>query len=180
MPTKKTWLLRLTQIREELTAIDVPVIDRALFERLFGVRRRRAIQLMHYFGGYQAGRTFLIDRLALLRQLEPLEASAEFALEQRRRQRLVETLEELRRSRTGAQVTIRVDPPRNRAQLPDYVYLHRGTLWMEFDDVQDLLAKLYQLSQAAAADFEAFRAAAEGTPDHSSTPVASRSAARAG
>ena len=102
MPTKKTWLLRLTQIREELTAMDTPVIDRAVFERLFGVRRRRAIQLMHYFDGYQAGRTFLMDRLALLRQLEPLEASAEFALEQRRRQRLVESLEKVRRSRAGA------------------------------------------------------------------------------
>ena len=85
MPTKKTWLLQLITICEELTAMDVPVIDRAVFERLFGVRRRRAIQLMHFFGGYQAGRTFLLDRLALLRQLEPLEASAEFALEQRRR-----------------------------------------------------------------------------------------------
>ena len=50
MPTKKTWLLRLTEIREELTAMQVPVVDRAIFERLFGVRRRRAIQLLHFFG----------------------------------------------------------------------------------------------------------------------------------
>lgn len=180
MPTKKTWLLRLTAIREELTYLNVPVIDRATFERLFGVRRRRAIQLMHYFGGYQAGRTFLIDRVALLRQLEPLEASTEFALEQQRRQRLVESLEQLRRSRAGAHVTIPVNPTRNRAQIPDCVYLDRGTLWVEFDSVQDLLSKLYQLSQAAAADFEAFRVAAEGTRDASSTPGNSRPAARAG
>ena len=43
MPTKKTWLLRLPEIREELSAMKVPVVDRAIFERLFGVRRRRAI-----------------------------------------------------------------------------------------------------------------------------------------
>ena len=180
MPMKKTWLLRLPAIREELSQLDLPVIDRATFERLFGVRRRRAVQLMHYFGGYQAGRTFLIDRLALLRQLEPLEASTEFALEHRRRQRLVESLEQLRRSRAGARVTIPVNPTQTRARLPDCVYLHRGTLWMEFDNVEDLLTKLYQLSQAAAEDFASFRAAAEGTPDHSSTPIHSRAAARAG
>ena len=75
MPIKKTWLLRLPEIREELSAMKVPVVDRAIFERLFGVRRRRAIQLLHFFDGYQSGRTFLIDRLALIEQLAPLEAS---------------------------------------------------------------------------------------------------------
>jgi hypothetical protein len=60
MPTKKTWLLRLPEIREELSAMKVPVVDRAVFELLFGVRRRRAIQLLHYFDGYQSGRTFLV------------------------------------------------------------------------------------------------------------------------
>jgi len=95
MPIKKTWLLRLPEIRAELTAMEVPVVDRAVFERVFGVRRRRAIQLLHHFGGFQAGRMFLIDRLALLRQLEPLEESAEFALEQQRRQRLIDFLERL-------------------------------------------------------------------------------------
>jgi hypothetical protein len=63
MPIKKTWLLRLPEIRAELTAMEVPVVDRAVFERVFGVRRRRAIQLLHHFGGFQAGRTFLVDRL---------------------------------------------------------------------------------------------------------------------
>ena len=90
MPIKKTWLLRLPEIRAELTAMEVPVVDRAVFERVFGVRRRRAIQLLHHFGGWQSGRTFLVDRLAVLRQLEPIEDSAEFALELQRRQRLVD------------------------------------------------------------------------------------------
>ena len=44
--------------------MEVPVIDRAVFERIFGVRRRRAIQLMHYFGGFQSSQAYLIDRLA--------------------------------------------------------------------------------------------------------------------
>ena len=165
---KKTWLLRLTEIREALTQMDTPVIDRAVFGRLFGVRRRRAIQLMHYFDGYQTGRTFILDRLDLLRQLEPLEASTEFALEQRRRQRLIESLEKVRRSRAGARVVIPAEPAHNGTLLPDGVQLDCGTLRVDFANVQDLLAKLYLLSQAAAMDFEAFRAAAEGTLHHAS------------
>jgi hypothetical protein len=141
--------------------MDVPVVDRAVFERLFGVRRRRAIQLLHFFNGFQSGRTFLVDRLALLRQLVPLEASAEFALEQQRRQRLTDFLQRLRRSRAGAAVTIPVAPAHNGNLLPDGVQLDSGTLCVKFDDVPDLLAKLYALAQAAAGDFEAFRAAAE-------------------
>jgi len=164
MPTKKTWLLRLPEIRKELTAMQVPVVDRAVFERLFGVRRRRAIQLLHYFGGYQSGRTFLVDRLSLIEQLAPLEASADFAVEQRRRQRLVESLENLRRSRAGAAVVIRVEAgTQNGPGLPAGVQIEPGLLRVAFDDVRDLLTKLYGLSKAAAADFESFRAAAEGT-----------------
>ena len=161
MPTKKTWLLRLPEIREELSAMKVPVVDRAIFERLFGVRRRRAIELLHYFDGYQSGRTFLIDRLSLIEKLAPLEASAEFAIEQGRRQRLVESLEKLRRSRAGAHVSIPVKSADNGTLLPDGVELNCGTLRIGFNDVSDLLAKLYAIAQAAAGDFEAFRAAAE-------------------
>jgi len=162
MPTKKTWLLRLPEIREELSAMKVPVVDRAIFERLFGVRRRRAIQLLHYFDGYQSGRTFLIDRLSLIEQLVPLEASAEFAVELRRRQRLVESLEQLRRSRAGARVVIPVESSNHTgAGLPPGVQLEPGMLRVPFDGVSDLLGKLYAIAQAAAADFEAFRTAAE-------------------
>ena len=77
MPMKKTWLLRVTEIREELEGIRAPVIDCAMCERIFGVRRRRALHLMHSFGGWQSGQAFLVDRLVLLRQLEALQDSAE-------------------------------------------------------------------------------------------------------
>ncbi len=93
---------------------------------------------------------------------------------QRRRQRLVDSLEKLRRSRAGAHVSIRIDPASNTAALPAGVRFDCGTLRLEFHGVEDLLRKLYELSQAAA-DFEAFRTAAQGTP-----PMAIQSAGRAG
>jgi hypothetical protein len=175
MPIKKTWLLRLPEIRAELSAMEVPVVDRAVFERVFGVRRRRAIQLLHHFGGWQSGRTFLVDRLAVLRQLEPIEASAEFALEHQRRQRLTDFLERLRRSRAGARVVIQANAAADNpagAGLPAGMQLDRGNLRVQFDGVEDLLRKLYELSQAAAKDFERFRAAAEGHLHHGSARAA--------
>ena len=56
MPAKAPWLLLIPAIIEQLETYDVPVVDRAVIERVFGLRRRRAIELLHRFGGYQAGR----------------------------------------------------------------------------------------------------------------------------
>lgn len=165
MSMRKTWLLRLPEIREELAGMEVPVLDRAVFERIFGVRRRRAIQLMHYFDGYESGRALLVDRIALLRQLEPLEAGAEFVVEQRRRERLIDALEKCRRYRSAARVNIAVAPDienRRLGDLPAGIELRPGSLRIDFAKAEDLLAKLFELSKAMANDFEAFRIVAEG------------------
>ena len=148
MPARKSWLLRVSEIREELMAIEAPVIDRAVLERLFGVRRRRAIQLMAFFGGFQTGRTFLIDRLDLIRQLEPIEAGAEFALEAQRKQRLTEALEQLRKLRVAASVTIPLQrkPCEHPSDLLEGVQLQPGSLRVDFRKAEELLAKLFALS----------------------------------
>ncbi len=143
----------------------VPVVDRAVFERLFGVRRRRAIQLMGFFGGFQAGRTFLVDRVDLISQLHPIEASADFVMEQRRRQRLIDALDKLRCASVAARVVLPVSNNALRRQvndLPDGVELKRSSLAVRFQTAEELLAKLFELSKAAANDFEAFRDAVEG------------------
>src|ERR1017187_9399164 len=88
MPAKPEWLLRLPDIRAELEHLDVPVVDRAGIERIFGLKRRRAIELLHQFGGYQAGRTFLLDRARLLEALHSLESREDYSVEKRRRERL--------------------------------------------------------------------------------------------
>ena len=166
MPARKTWLLRLTQIREELSALTVPVIDRAVFERIFGVRRRRAVQLMHFFAGFQTSQALLVDRLELLRQLAPLEASAEYVLERCRRERLTEALEKLRRHHQAAAVALPVQPDvlgRKLAELPEGICLEPGRLRVNFTRAEELLATLYELAQAAANDFESFRRTVEGS-----------------
>jgi len=163
MPAKPAWLLHIPEIVTMLESFEVPVVDRASIERLFGLRRRRAIELLHHFGGYQAGRTFLIDRRSLIEQLKQGNAGEDFRREARRRERLEQAIEQLRRQHAAARIRIPVDPeriPRKLAEL-DAVDLAPGQLRIAFTGAADLLAKLYQLSQVAGNDFEGFCAAVE-------------------
>jgi hypothetical protein len=164
MPAQSSWFSRLSEILAELRDMQAPVVDRALLERLFGVRRRRAIQLLSRFGGFLSGRTYLVDRLELVCQLEALQSGSEFGQERRRRQRLSCQLDGLRKHRAAAEVRVPIPAGALSArpsQLPEGVSLECGRLTVEFAGVEDLIRKLFILSQAAANDFDAFRAVAE-------------------
>ena len=159
MPAKAQWLLRVPEILEELRALDVPVVDRAVCERLFRLRRRRAIDLLRGFGGYQAGRTFLIDRPRLVAQLEQIRDSTDFKMEWRRKERLVDTLDSMRRLQAGARVAIPVAAEvmsRRWPDLPAGVGLSPGALHIQFQSSEELLSKLFALAQAIANDYEGF------------------------
>jgi hypothetical protein len=165
MPAKAQWLLRVPEILAELSALDVPVVDRAVCERLFRLRRRRAIDLIRCFGGYQAGRTFLIDRPQLIAQLEQIRDSPDFKMEWHRKERLAERLDAIRRLQSGARVAIAVKPEALRHRLPDLpqgVGLTPGALHIQFDSPEELLSKLFTLAQAIANDYEAFEKRTSG------------------
>lgn len=164
MPANSLWLLQIPCIVSQLESFNVPVVDRAVIERLFGLRRRRAIELMHRFGGYQAGRTFLIDRRLLIEQLRRVAEGEEFQRESRRKERLECAVDQLRRNQTALRVRIVVPPRVGRPSLADLspaVVLEAGHLHIAFSGTEDLLGKLYELSQAASNDFDGFRAATE-------------------
>lgn len=164
MAAKKQWLLRVPEIRQDVADLDVAVVDRTVFERLFHVRWRRAIDLMHAFGAYQAGQSLLIDRTMLLKQLETIETGGEFAIEQGRKQRLVDSLEKVRKHRAAAAVRIPIEEPlveRSVAGLPDGICLQTDSLRLDFHGAEDLLTKLYELARAVADDFETFKALVE-------------------
>lgn len=165
MPMKTSWLLRVPEIRHDVEALEVPVVDRVLFERLFHVRRRRAIEIMHAFGGFQTGQAFLIDRAELLRQLGALESGAQFGIEHGRRQRLQDSLEKVRQQRVAASVRIPVHTDAadgSLASLPAGICLHAGSLHVDFRGAEDLLSKLYELARVVGSDFESFKARVEG------------------
>ena len=164
MPAQPQWLLHLPEILAEIAALEAPVVDRAVLERVFRVGRRRAIELMAKFGGYQAGRTFLVDRKKLIAALEKMRQSGEFSFERQRKENLAEELERARRCRAGAQVSIpiaRADLERKAPAFPAGAELEAGRLTVAFGTAEELLVKLFGLAQAAANDFEAFKSAAE-------------------
>lgn len=119
---------------------------------------------MHRFGGFQAGRTFLIDRLQLIEQLEGIDRGEEVTIERGRRARLAEELERTRRLAPGRKVRIAAAPDvRDRVlkDLPAGIHLQPGELRIEFFGTEDLLRHLFELSQAIVNDYARFQAAVE-------------------
>ena len=168
MPAKPQWFLRVPQIIEALESIVTPVVDRASVEHLFRVGRRRAIQLLHRFGGYQAGKTFLVDRNELIGQLEAIRDGETFSREAKRRQRVLHELEEASRLQKARAVKLRVarEEVEKLRGLPEGVTVEAGQLVVEFEGVEELLRRLYELSQSAGRDFYAFEKAVEGPDSH--------------
>ena len=47
-----------------------PFLDRPAIEQLFSIRRRQAIRVLAAASGYQVGKTFVVERQALIDFLE--------------------------------------------------------------------------------------------------------------
>ena len=110
MPAPPRWLLAVPDAIRQLEALDRDLLTRRDVERLFGVSRARAAQLMRTFGAELVGASRVLRRTALLRQLRTYRQRAAFRGEEERRTRLVA---ELRQARlTG----IRVAVPDRRAR----------------------------------------------------------------
>lgn len=158
MPAQPAWLLRLPAIRSAVSALAAPVLDRAAMEEIFEVRRRRAIELLHRFGGYQAGKTFLIDRASLLRQLEAIEAGGDFRQERARRRRVSDELSRVQAALRAKAVSI--PAPRTTGAspggLPQGVRLEPGELRIQFQGTEELLGRLLELAMTIQNDYERF------------------------
>ena len=173
MPAQPQWLLRLPEIIAELEQLPLPVVDRAIFEKVFRVGRRRAIQLMHHFDGHQVGRTFIIDRTLLVDRLRTRRSAASFDYERLRRLRIVEELERLRKLVPGRGVRIPVQPEvrdHRLADLPVGIHLKPGELKLEFVGTEDLLRLLFELSQAILNDYRRFEEIIQGRQSEAAFP----------
>jgi hypothetical protein len=164
MPSKPNWLLHIPAILSQLRDLTFPIIDRRMCESLFGVGRRRAIELMQHFGGYRSGNTVLVDRLELIAKLEDLWASPQARGERKRKARLADRLESLRRARKAASVLIPVEPlgqTHRFPDLPERVSVSSGQLTVRFSRTEELLQRLFEVAQAAANDLDSFHALME-------------------
>lgn len=165
MPAQPAWFHRLDRIQEALRKMESSHLDRQAVEKLFGVRERRARQLMAGLPGLQAGNAFAVERLALLNRLAETSASGPFQWEVNRRARVADDLERARRQLPGRNVLIPSAPDvreRRLSGLSGDIALKPGELRIEFFGAEDLASKLFELSQAMANDWPAFSQAVEG------------------
>ena len=92
MPAPPRWLLAVPDAIRQLEALDRDLLTRRDVERLFGVSRARAAQLMPMFGAELVGASRVLRRSELLRQLRKYRARAAYRGEEVRRTRLVAEL----------------------------------------------------------------------------------------
>jgi hypothetical protein len=153
MPRQAAWLTRLPQILNDLRHFPAPVIDRSVVEQLFCVSRRRAQQLLAGFGGYQSGKTYLVERTCLIEALESLAAREPYRAEHRRQVRLASHLDALRRDHTARAVVI---PTAAAAAIGERVEFRSGELVIRYQTPEECLETLWRLAQSIAGDYEGF------------------------
>jgi hypothetical protein len=138
--------------------VGTPVLDRRTIEQLFAVRRRRANELMARFGGYRSGNTYLIERELLVFVLQRIAETGEVAYEIARRQKIADELAILDSRARARAVRLPVRQQGSAPlQLPPDITVCSGKLIVGFETVEELFARLYELAQAAAIDFERAR-----------------------
>ena len=171
MPTQPAWFQWLDETLEELRTLEISHRDRLAVERVFRVRERRARQIMAGLPALQVGNAVAVERQALIARLENTAAGDRFQWETSRRARLVEDLDRTRRQLAARRVRIPAAADvrdRSIRELGGGIELRPGELRIEFYGAEDLAAKLIELSQAMANDWQKFAEAVEEHPPESS------------
>src|ERR1022692_2754268 len=159
MPSQPAWFHRLDEILDTLRGMESSHLDRLAVQKLFGVRERRARQLMAGLPGLRAGNAAAVPRQALIVRLEETAQGGLFQWEVNRRARVVEELDRTRRHLAARRVRIPAAADVEERRLRDLsgdIALKPGELRIEFYGAEDLAAKLLELSKAMANDWTDF------------------------
>ena len=155
MPAPPRWLLAVPDAIRQLEKLDRDLLTRRDVEKLFGVSRARAAQLMRTFGAELVGASRVLRRTELLRQLRKYRTRAAYRGEEQRRTRLVA---ELRQARlTGIRVAVPVEALEARLTgLPEGVTVEAGRVEVRFASAKEAVVRLFALAQALTNDYERF------------------------
>ena len=161
VPAKPRWLLAIPDAIKQLEGLDEDLLTRRDIERLFGVSKVRAVQLMTAFGAGRTGHLLTLPRAELLRQLRRHRKRAAFRHEETRREKVVT---EIRRARlTGIRVAVPVEALEARlAGLPEGVSVEPDRIEVRFGGAQEAVGRLFALAQALVNDYERFEALVGG------------------
>ena len=161
VPARPRWLLAIPDAIRQLEKLDQDLLTRRDRERLFGVSKVRAAQLMTAFGAGRTGHILTLPRAELLRQLRRQRKRAAFRHEETRREKVVT---EIRRARlTGIRVAVPVEALEARLSgLPAGVTVEPDRIEVRFGGAQEAVGRLFALAQALVNDYERFEALVEG------------------
>jgi hypothetical protein len=158
MARKIEWIHRLDDALVALEGLSSPVVDSSAVASLLGVTPRHARRILGRLFDQPAGRGFVLLRAELLERLRDLREDPEHQFEVRRRGRVSDQLDAVRRDLRARQVPIASLPyrPSDLGDLPAGVHLEPGRLEIRFTSPEELLTNLLALAQAMGEDFERF------------------------
>jgi hypothetical protein len=155
MPFAPLWLSRIPDAVGQLETLDRETLTRKDLERLFGVSRALAAQLMHRFGASPVGSQLVIDRGRLIRTLKTLRRGRQAQAATARRTAVVTALRQARLEAVHVAVPASVLQTQV-AGLPAGVALGPGRIEVQFTSVPEALQKLFTLAQAISNDYDRF------------------------
>jgi hypothetical protein len=172
MPAKPRWYKDIPAIRVRVAESGLTFLDRDAIERLFKIKRQRAVDLLNELGGYQVGNAFIVQSARVLKFLETLQRGLEWRNERLRRRRVREALLAAAADVDARRVTFKVEraQPRNIADMPDGVSIGPTEIRIRFGSAEDAFKKLFALAQALKADWKTFEKIA-GTPPPPAEPA---------
>jgi len=161
MPDHPLWLERVPAVLDFLAGPGAPdLLGRGSIEALLGVRRRRAILILHACKASRRGRELLATRKAFAAFLQSQDHEAALRQERERQQQVAEALGRARREWAVPRISLpRQRPALTLAGLPPGIHLTHGNLSVDFTGAQDLVEKLFTVAQAFADDYESLEAA---------------------
>ena len=160
MPKPVDWTPLVPDALTALRQMTAPVVDRTTLETLLKIQRRTAIRLLHQLGGEQLGKTLLIPREQLIRELEAYLPRDDAEIPAR-------TASQIRRLHREAEhfrfPDVRASERRTVERLPAAVQLGLGRLTIEVADLRDLCAQLWVLLETCKDDWEGVEKRLEGS-----------------
>lgn len=163
MPRKPDWIHHIGSALAELDALESPFVDRRTLQSLLHLSPRQALRILNRLAPSPAGTSLLVPRLELIAKLDAIGKGEDSQFEIRRRDRLSDQLNRLRRDLKARRVRIESsEPVELLASLPPGIRLTRGRLEIRFRTAAELLTLLLSLGQAMTNDFERFVEAVEG------------------
>jgi hypothetical protein len=151
MPDKPSYIHKLAGILDEArTPKPIPFFRRRDIEALFGLKKRQAVNLMHRIGAIRVSRELAVDKRDLVAWLEQLIDDPSVAIEQRRHERVIDRIVELKAETAARAVKIVLPDPKPSVELPDGVSLQPGLLTISFENDQQLFERLFLLARVLA------------------------------